>query len=209
MIKAGNDISIVSHMETFSSALTDALTISLAMASGLWFAGFETKVIATACFIISTVVALVMGAGSFFSRRDQLHDTPENALKEWKRTRELLMNLELSPAQIELAEKEWLREQSQRPLAKPKPAPVSHIAIVALAFLIGGFLPAVCFSLSEESGEGFRVSLVVSGIAFLAFGFIRDKANGLNPIWGSLRALLIGALAVAMSVALAQILTKL
>ncbi|RYG43601.1 MAG: hypothetical protein EOO01_21045, partial [Chitinophagaceae bacterium] len=77
-----------------------------------------------------------------------------------------------------------------------------------LAFLAGGLVPALCFYLSVDSTEGFRVSLVVSSISLLTFGYIRDKTNGLNPWWGAVRAISIAAAAVLVAIGLANAILK-
>ncbi|RYG51806.1 MAG: hypothetical protein EOO01_07800 [Chitinophagaceae bacterium] len=124
-MKIQKEIPIVAHLESFSSGVTDALTVSLALAAGLWFAGFENGNTALACLVVSISIAFVMGAGSYFSRHDQLHDTPENSLKEWNRTKTLLINLGLTSEQISMAEQEWLKEQSQPKNTEQDIVPIS------------------------------------------------------------------------------------
>lgn len=203
-----SQIPIVTQLGNFSSGVTDGLTISLALAAGLSFAGFENKLVAIACATVSFAVAVVMGAGSFLSRRDQINQTPANSLKEWQRTKHLLEGLGLTAEQVALAEEDWLKEQQEENEAVQHVAPFSKIFVTSLAFLCGGLVPAMSFYLSGQEPEAFRVSVVVSTMVFVTFGYIGDKANGINPWWGALRALLIGAAAILLSIAIANVLIK-
>ena len=200
-------ISLVKQLGDFSSGITDGLTISLAVAAGLWYGGFSTALIAAACLSVSFTVGLVMATGCFFSRRGQMLETPEHTLKEWNRTRSMMESLGLSAEQLTEAENVWLKDRSEMTDEDKYTVPFSRIFLIGSSFLVGGLVPALCFYLSGESGEALRIAVVVSGICFITFGFLRDKVNGLRPWWGALRALLIGAVAVLVSIGLARLFT--
>lgn len=198
-------VPLVKQLGDFASGITDGLTISLAVASGLWFAAFEPVLIAAASLIVSCAVAVVMAAGCFFSRRNQLMESPEHALAEWNRTRKMMEKLGLSSEQLLNAENAWLKERSETIQADQPKVPFNRVVMIGFSFLAGGLVPALCFYLSGDSSDAWRISLVVSGLCFITFGYLRDKANGLNPWFGAARALLLGLVAVAVSIFLARL----
>ncbi|CCC05291.1 unnamed protein product [Sordaria macrospora k-hell] len=81
--------------------------------------------------------------------------------------------------------------------------------VMGLSYFVGGLIPMVPYFFMEKTGEALWVSVVITAIILLVFGFvknwvtIRTKEAG---VWGAVQTLVIGALAAGTSYAIVRLL---
>ncbi|KAK1775449.1 VIT family-domain-containing protein [Copromyces sp. CBS 386.78] len=79
--------------------------------------------------------------------------------------------------------------------------------VMGLSYFVGGLIPMVPYFFMERTGEALWVSVVITAIILLVFGFvknwvtIRTREAG---VWGAVQTLVIGALAAGTSYAIVR-----
>jgi predicted membrane protein (TIGR00267 family) len=75
---------------------------------------------------------------------------------------------------------------------------------IALAYLVGGFIPLSPYILIKDNTTGFYVSCVVTILALLFFGFFKSKVTGQPLLKGTLKVTLTGIIAAGAAFLLAK-----
>jgi VIT1/CCC1 family predicted Fe2+/Mn2+ transporter len=86
----------------------------------------------------------------------------------------------------------------------PKRAPISAVTI-ATSYFIGGLIPLTPYILSDDLKTALLASILFTGVALLAFGAVKGKLTGANPIKSSLQTALVGGLAAGAAFYLASL----
>jgi VIT1/CCC1 family predicted Fe2+/Mn2+ transporter len=91
-----------------------------------------------------------------------------------------------------------MRDELKLPV-ETEPQPVTHGAVIGLAYVIGGILPAAPFLVSENLRPDLWASLAIGGIQLAAVGFLEARYGG-SSVWrGAAEVVAIG-LAAAFAV---------
>lgn len=90
-------------------------------------------------------------------------------------------------------------------LEKPNPrrAPIST-ATIAVSYFVGGLIPLLPNILTGAVDEAFRISVIVTGFALLAFGAVKGRFTGVNRLKSAAQTLLVGGLAAGAAFELAR-----
>jgi vacuolar iron transporter family protein len=78
---------------------------------------------------------------------------------------------------------------------------------IALSYIAGGLIPLSPYLLVPVSSTALLVSVVVTLLALLIFGFIKGHFTGTMPIRSGLQTALIGGLAAAAAFIIARLIT--
>jgi VIT1/CCC1 family predicted Fe2+/Mn2+ transporter len=206
--------------------MADGLTVPFALAAGLSAAVSSTKIIATAGMAEIVAGAIAMGLGGYLAARtDQEHYASEER-RELAEVRDLR---EREVAEVEgifrqyglsgepLRElvgaltsdrKRWVEFMMRFELGLERPDPNSapiSAATIAASYFVGGLIPLTPYLLTSRVDLAFRASVVLTGIALLAFGAIKGRLTGLNIIKASLQTAAVGGLAAAAAYYLAHL----
>ena len=144
------------------------------------------------------------------------YDEVENLRhKEIEETKEFFANIGLSPALQEQATAEISQDKDrwvdfmmkyELGLEKPDPKRATKSALnIGISYAAGGIIPLSPYFFIESSAEALKVSVVATLICLFIFGFFKSKMTGVNPFWGALKVMLIGAVAAAAAFGVAKL----
>lgn len=205
--------------------MSDGLTVPFALAAGLSGAVNTNTIIITAGLAEIAAGSIAMGLGGYLAARsDAEHYASE-------RRREQLEVVEKTEAEKEeirtiFASYGVTAEQStpivealsQRPDAwvdfmmrfelgleapDPKRALTSALTI-AVSYIVGGFIPLSPYILLPTAQVALMVSVIVTLLALLIFGYIKGRFTGTKPVRSGLQTALIGGLAAAAAFLIAR-----
>ena len=91
-------------------------------------------------------------------------------------------------------------------LEKPDPKRATKSALnIGISYAAGGIIPLSPYFFIESSAEALKVSAVATLLCLFIFGFFKSKMTGVNPFWGALKVMLIGAVAAAAAFGVAKL----
>jgi len=76
--------------------------------------------------------------------------------------------------------------------------------IIALSYLVGGFVPLFPYIIFRDSKSGFNVSCVVTILALIVFGYFKSKMTGQPLLKGTLKIAFTGIIAATAAFLLAK-----
>ncbi|HXC25945.1 MAG TPA: VIT1/CCC1 transporter family protein [Gemmatimonadaceae bacterium] len=208
--------------------MSDGLTVPFALAAGLSGAMTATRVVITAGLAEVAAGSIAMGLGGYLAARgDAEHYGSELAREE----REIADQPETEVAEVAavfrgfgLSEAEAapvLRAFQQRPevwrdfmmrfelgLESPEPGRALRSAMtIAGAYIVGGMVPLFPYFLAANIHQALLVSIVVTLLALLCFGYVKAMFTGAPRFRGAVQTVLIGGLAAGAAFAIARAIT--
>ena len=75
---------------------------------------------------------------------------------------------------------------------------------IALSYVVGGVIPLFPYMIQTNTMSGFKLSILVTLIALLIFGYIKGKFTGTVPWRSGLQTMLIGGVAAAAAFLIAK-----
>jgi VIT1/CCC1 family predicted Fe2+/Mn2+ transporter len=206
--------------------MSDGLTVPFALAAGLSGALSSTRLVATAGLAELAAGAIAMGLGGFLAARsDAEHYRSERAREE----REVIEKPEHEEREVvELLTNYGLTEQEVRPLVnalrrqpqqwvefmmhfelglrQPESGRAVRSALtIGGAYVLGGLLPLLPYLLLKQSHQALMLSVVLTLLALLTFGYLKGRLVGSRPLRSALQTALIGSLAAAVAFAVAHL----
>ncbi|PYS49390.1 MAG: iron transporter [Acidobacteria bacterium] len=205
--------------------MSDGLTVPFALAAGLSGAINSSAIIITAGLAEVAAGSIAMGLGGYLAAKsDAEHYDSE-------REREKLEIVQI-PKQ-EMAEVASIfrsygltteeaapivKALSQRPrawvdfmmryelgLEKPDPKRALQSALtIAGAYIAGGLIPLSPYILLRNAQTALRISVLVTLVALLMFGYVKGRFTGAKPFRSALQTMLIGGLAAAAAFMIAR-----
>lgn len=211
--------------------MSDGLTVPFALAAGLTGA-VHTAALTNPTFIIVTAGlaeiaagSIAMGLGGYLAarseaehydserRREELEVVEKTAV-EVSETVEILENYGLTTEQsmtiVESLKKKpdaWVDFMMRFELGLEKPDPKRALASarnIALSYIAGGLIPLLPYMLQHDPIAGLKLSVTVTLIALLIFGYVKGKFTGTVPWRSGLQTLLIGGLAAGAAFLIAK-----
>jgi VIT1/CCC1 family predicted Fe2+/Mn2+ transporter len=220
------------HMESSAMlsdiviGMSDGLTVPFALAAGLSGAVSSTHIIMIAGIAVVAAGSIAMGLGGYLSGKteqdhyknelrreyEEMETVPE---KEKKEVKGFFANLGFSEElQIQATEEiskdkdKWVSFMIQYELgfdeANPKRARNSALNI-GLSYAVGGLVPLSPYFIFDTPLEALKWSAVVTLICLFVFGFFKSKITGVQPFYGALRTMLIGAVAAGAAFGIAKL----
>ena len=211
--------------------MADGLTVPFALAAGISGAlgaasSNGTALIVTAGLAEIAAGSIAMGLGGYLSAR------AERDHYEAERRREEVEIIE-KPAHerreiIEIMEAYGVSEEDSAPLIaalerqperwrdfmmrfelgleEPDPRRARQSALtIALAYVVGGFVPLAPYLLTNSIGTALGASTVVTLAALFGFGWMKGHYTGTAPATSALQTFVIGGLAGAAAFAIARL----
>ena len=211
--------------------MSDGLTVPFALAAGLTGAVAQSGVIVTAGIAEIAAGSIAMGLGGYLAargdaehyaseRRREVREVEEVPHIEAAEVAELLESYGLTPQEsqpivsaLSKRPEAWVDFMMRFELGLEEPDPKrarNSAATIAASYIAGGFIPLTPYILASFhvlSGiqAALTLSVIVTLLALLIFGFVKGKATGIAPIKSGLQTVLIGGLAAAAAFAIASL----
>jgi len=207
--------------------MSDGLTVPFALAAGLSGASqISSALIVTAGLAEVAAGSIAMGLGGYLAARSEAeHYASERSREETEivtlpeRERDEVAHIfreyGLSDAQIEpilqafhTNRPAWVDFMMRFELGLEQPDPrraLRSALSIAAAYVAGGLIPLSPYMMVARPHTGLLVSIVVTLLALLVFGYIKGLFTGARPIRSALQTTLIGGLAAAAAFLIARV----
>lgn len=206
--------------------MSDGLTVPFALAAGLSGAVDSTHIIVIAGIAEVAAGSIAMGLGGYLAgKTEQDHYTSEVKReyfevenlrhREIEETKEFFKNIGLSEELQEKATEEIARDKKQwvdfmmkyeLGLEKPDPKRATKSALnIGLSYVVGGLVPLSPYFFVDSPTEGLKISVMVTLLCLFVFGWFKSKMTGVQPWWGAIRVMLIGATAAGAAFGVAKL----
>jgi VIT1/CCC1 family predicted Fe2+/Mn2+ transporter len=205
--------------------MSDGLTVPFALAAGLSGAAVSTRIVVTAGLAEIAAGSIAMGLGGYLAARsDAEHYASELAREEREiierpddERREVaevfeqygMTNAEGNAIVAALAQRPvaWRDFMMRFELGLEAPEPGRALAsagTIAGAYIVGGLIPLAPYFGSVPVATALRISILVTGVALLAFGFVKGKFSGAPPLRSALQTAVIGGVAACAAFLIAR-----
>jgi vacuolar iron transporter family protein len=206
--------------------MSDGLTVPFALAAGISGAGAQAKIVVLAGLAEIAAGSIAMGLGGYLAARtDFEHYATERRRENWEidhlpeREKEEVAEVfrgygmdetHITPIIDTLSKKreQWVDFMMRFELGLEAPDPdrarVSAITI-GLSYIVGGFIPLSPYLLIPNLTTALVVSVIVTLIALLVFGYIKGRFTGTKPVRSGIQTMLVGGLAAGVAFLLARL----
>jgi len=205
--------------------MSDGLTVPFALAAGLTGAISQTHLIVTAGFAEIAAGSIAMGLGGYLAARgdaehyaselareeDEIITKPEAEAEEVREIFESYgLTREESATVVESLRKrpkDWVAFMMRFELGLEAPDPGrawKSALTIALAYIVGGFIPLSAYLVLPEVQLALKVSVVITLLALAVFGGVKGRFTGAPIMRSSLQTAIIGGLAAAAAFGIAR-----
>lgn len=135
--------------------------------------------------------------------------------REVAETKEFFANIGLSPQLQDQATEEISKDKDrwvefmmkyELGLDKPDPKRATKSALnIGLSYILGGIIPLSPYFFISSSVEALKISVIATLVCLFVFGYFKSKVTGVNPFWGAMKVMLIGAVAAAAAFGVAKL----
>jgi VIT1/CCC1 family predicted Fe2+/Mn2+ transporter len=205
--------------------MSDGLTVPFALTAGLSGVLNTNHLIIVSGLAEITAGCISMGLGGYLAGQsevehydtelkrefDEIETVPTTELKE---VEDILIEMGVDTIlskqvalQISTDKNKWADFMMKLELNIENPAKnraAKSAGTIALAYLVGGFIPLSPYILIKDNTTGFYVSCVVTILALLFFGFFKSKVTGQLLLKGTLKVTLTGIIAAGAAFLLAK-----
>ena len=210
--------------------MTDGLTVPFALAAGLSGAASQFTDGVHLIYIagIAEVAAgsIAMGLGGYLAgKTEQDHYKSELKKEYWElehkreveiqEVRNVFLGWGLSKDTAEEATQEIIKDDKrwvefmmkfELGLTEPDPKRARKSALnIGLSYIVGGFIPLTPYFFVDNAIKGLEISAGITLVCLFIFGFFKSKMTGINPWWGGVKVMLIGATAAAAAFTIAKL----
>jgi len=207
--------------------MSDGLTVPFALAAGLSGAvGDHVSLIWIAGIAEVAAGSIAMGLGGYLAGKTEIDHYNSELKKEYwelehKREREIqevrdvFLEWGLSKDTAEEATQEIIKDDKrwvefmmkfELGLEEPDPKRARKSAFnIGLSYIIGGMVPLMPYFFVTNSIDGLKISAVITLVCLYIFGFFKSKMTGINPWWGGVNVMFIGAIAAAAAFSIAKL----
>ncbi len=206
--------------------MSDGLTVPFALAAGISGAGAATKIVVLAGLAEIAAGSIAMGLGGYLAARtDAEHYSTEQARENWEidhlperekdEVAEVFSGYGMDDTQVSLIVESmskrrdlWLDFMMRFELGLEPPDPrrarISALTI-GLSYIVGGFIPLSPYMLVPRLATALVVSVIVTLIALLVFGYVKGRFTGTKPVRSGFQTMLVGGLAAGVAFLLARL----
>jgi len=205
--------------------MSDGLTVPFALAAGLSGAVAATHVVVAAGLAEIAAGSIAMGLGGYLAARS---DADHYASEMAREQREIVERVEDEIAEVEEVFQDYgltseqiapiVQALQRQPkawvdfmmkfelgLEKPNPKRALYSALtIASAYVVGGLIPLGPYILLSSVRAGLLVSILVTLVALMIFGYVKGRFTGTKPVRAALQTTLTGGLAAAAAFGLAM-----
>ena len=208
--------------------MSDGLTVPFALAAGLSGAVSSTAIIVTAGLAEIAAGSIAMGLGGYLaarsdadhyaSEREREHvEVGETPAQEMMEVVEVLQSYglttgEAAPIARALSRRPdaWVDFMMRFELGLERPDPkraLTSALTIGAAYAAGGFVPLAPYILNHDVRTAQLISVAVTIVALLIFGYVKARFTGAAPIRSALQTTLVGGLAAAAAYLIARAIT--
>lgn len=209
--------------------MADGLTVPFALAAGLSGAVDSTHIIITAGIAEIAAGSIAMGLGGYLSGRTEMeHYKSEEAReyyevehfpeKERAEVKEIFASYGIAEAVQDKIVDELSKDKKkyvdfmmryELGLEPPSTNRARNSALtIGVSYIVGGLIPLLPYVFLKNVHTGLMVSVGVTLLALLVFGFIKSKVTGQAPFKGAVYTMIIGALAAGAAFLIASLFQK-
>ena len=207
--------------------MSDGLTVPFALAAGLCgLASATTHLILTAGLAEIAAGSIAMGLGGYLAARGDAEHFDNERLREQKEVKvvpeveekeiyELLAEYGISQSEgqpfmdaLKKDPEKWVDFMMRFELGLEKPDPKrSYISAgtIAISYIIGGLIPLLPYFFAATTLTGLYISIGVTLVALLVFGYFKSRFTTDRPILGAFETMLIGGFAATAAFFIAKL----
>ncbi|MFN2273313.1 MAG: VIT1/CCC1 transporter family protein [Anaerolineales bacterium] len=206
--------------------MSDGLTVPFALAAGLSGVGASTTIVVTGGLAEIAAGAIAMGLGGYLAARTdtehfEVEREREQRVVENKReaeraeVAEILSRYGLSDEStsavldaFEDKPEKWVDFMMQFELGLDQPEPrraIQSALTIGMSYIAGGFIPLTPYIVLQQVGRALPVSVGVTLIALLVFGYVKGRIMGVHALRSGLQTGLVGSLAAGAAFLLARL----
>lgn len=207
--------------------MSDGLTVPFALAAGLSGAvGAHVSLIWIAGVAEVAAGSIAMGLGGYLAgKTEQDHYKSELKKEYWElehkreveiqEVRKVFLEWGLSKDTAEEATQEIIKDDKrwvdfmmkfELGLTEPDPKRARKSALnIGLSYIVGGLIPLTPYFFVDDAIKGLEISAGITLVCLYIFGFFKSKMTGMNPWWGGVKVMLIGATAAAAAFSIAKL----
>ena len=205
--------------------MSDGLTVPFALAAGLSGAVNSSAIIITAGLAEIAAGSIAMGLGGYLAAKSDAEHYQSERERERKEValmpREEMAEVEKVLRSYGLTKQEaapvvtalstrpraWIDFMMRFELGLEKPDPkraLQSALTIAGAYIAGGLIPLSPYITLASARTALWVSVIVTLIALLIFGYVKGRFTGTTPVRSAIQTMLIGGLAAAAAFAIAR-----
>ena len=205
--------------------MSDGLTVPFALAAGLSGTVQDTRLVVTAGLAEIAAGSIAMGLGGYLAAKSEA----EHYVSEKRREEAEIVNLphvereevaevfreyglgttDIEPIlrAFEKNHPAWVdfMMRFELGLEEPDPRRALRSAIaIASAYIAGGLIPLAPYMMVTTTRDGLTISIAVTLMALIVFGYIKGHFTGTRPIRSAFQTTLIGSIAAAAAFLIAR-----
>ena len=205
--------------------MSDGLTVPFALAAGLTGAIEQTGLIVVAGLAEVAAGAIAMGLGGYLAAKSSAEHYASERAREHREVHEkpaaeeaeVLDVLEAYGVKAEEAApvvralrrhpEAWVDFMMRFELGLERPDPrraVWSAITIAASYVVGGIIPLFSYMIFHDVNSALAVSVTVTVLALLGFGYVKGRFTGAPPVRSALQTTLIGSVAAAAAFAIAR-----
>ena len=198
--------------------MSDGLTVPFALAAGLTGAVNHNFIIITAGIAEIVAGCIAMGLGGYLAGKteqehyqnelkreyEEVENVPEKEMEEIK---EVFADYGIDEAgqnlivtQLAKDKTKWVNfmMRFELGLEKPEKNRARNSALtIGLSYMVGGLLPLSAYFVTDTPHEGLKISIIITTICLMIFGYFKSKITGQSPIKGAFKVAIIGLIAAS------------
>ena len=208
--------------------MSDGLTVPFALAAGLSGAIDDPTLVVTAGIAEIVAGSIAMGLGGYLAGKTEQDHYDSELKREYQEVEiyperekeeiyEALEPYGISEKTASLVVEEliknkdnWVNFMMKFELGLEKPhhqRAIKSGATIAGAYILGGFIPLIPYTLVDISSEGLKYSALVTIMCLFIFGYFKSKVTGQPVFAGALKVTAIGTVAAAAAYFVAKLIT--
>ena len=205
--------------------MADGLTVPFALAAGLSGAINQSAIIVTAGLAEIAAGSIAMGLGGYMAaksdaehyakeREREKREVAEIPHEEMREVAEVFQAYGLTEEQtwpivqaLKRQPRNWVDFMMRFELGLEKPNPkraLTSALTIAGAYVAGGMIPLAPYMFSDTIFDALLLSVVLTLIALLVFGFVKGRFTGTRPVRSALQTAFIGSVAAGAAFAIAR-----
>ena len=209
--------------------MSDGLTVPFALAAGLTGAISTTRIIVTAGLAEIAAGAIAMGLGGYLAAKSDAEHYAKEREREKREVRDIpheeerevaevfqeygLSDEEIEPIVQALRKqpKKWIDFMMRFELGLERPEPkraLTSAVTIGGAYVVGGLIPLAPYIFSSNVMTALSISIILTLLALLVFGFIKGRFTGTKPLRSALQTALIGSVAAGTAFAIARLISE-
>jgi VIT1/CCC1 family predicted Fe2+/Mn2+ transporter len=206
--------------------MSDGLTVPFALAAGLSGAIASSGIVVTAGLAEVAAGSIAMGLGGYLAARsdaehyanERLREEEEIVQKTEAEEKEVadvfrtygLEDVQITPIVVALKQRPqaWVdfMMRFELGLEKPEPTRARNSALtIALSYIVGGMVPLLPYMLISSAHKALLVSIGVTILALIVFGYVKGTFTGKTPIRSAFQTAVVGGVAAGAAFFIARL----